>query len=138
MTAAKAGHSVDLSRALPRPLYRELAERMRDTAVDERRRLAMDLATYTTRGPARVTAVTVVPGKEQCLRLEFADGWQLVISGMAPASASHLFEAARTGLQINGVDVLEGWVFRLRLRWSVPSWRGQWDTVVQLAALRSP
>src|SRR4051812_3787822 len=79
--AALAGQAVDVSRALPRGVYRELVERMRDIAVDERRRLATEVATYTSAGPVRVHAAVVVPGQEQCLRLEFLDGWQLTMSG---------------------------------------------------------
>jgi hypothetical protein len=138
VSAAKAGRAVDLSRALPRSLHRELASWLRCVADDERRRLAKELATFTTPGPARVRAVAVVPGKEQCLRLEFGDGWELIVSGMAASSARRLLQAARTGMQVTGVDVVDGLAFRLRLRWSVPGQPGQGHTVVQLAALRGP
>jgi hypothetical protein len=138
VSAAKEGRTVDLSRALPRSAYRELAGWLRGVAVDERRRLANELTTFTTPGPARVRAVAVVPGKEQCLRLEFGDGWELIVSGMPLSSASRLLQAARTGMQVTGVDVLDGLAFRLRLRWSVPGQPGRGHTVVQLAALRGP
>jgi hypothetical protein len=134
--AARAGQAVNLSRALPRSVHRELVERMCDVAVDERRRLAAELATYTAAGPARVHAVVVLPGQEQCLRLEFSDGWQLTVSGMAAASARQLFDAARAGMRVTGVEVVEGLAFRLRVRWSVSSRDGQ--TSVKLAALRGP
>src|ERR1700710_1049200 len=58
--AARAGEAGDLSRALPRSLYRELVFRMRDVAVEERRRLAAELATYTAAGPVRVRAAVLV------------------------------------------------------------------------------
>jgi hypothetical protein len=135
-SAARAGRAVNLSRAFPRSVHRELVERMRDVEVDERRRLAAELATYTAAGPVRVHAVVVVPGQEQCLKLEFSDGWQLTVSGMAAASARQLLDAARAGMRVTGVEVVEGLAFRLRVRWSVSTRDGQ--TSVKLAALRGP
>ena len=136
VAAARAGQAVDLSRALSRAVYRELTDRMREVAFEERRRLATEVATYTSAGPARVLAAVVVPGQEKSLRLEFTDGWQLTVSGVALAGVRQLLDAARVGMTVTGIEIVEGLAFRLRVRWSVLARSGQ--TSVKLATLRGP
>src|ERR1700712_2923302 len=62
--AALAGEAVDLSQALPRTVYRELAAQLSEIAVEERRRLAAELSTYTAAGPAQVHSAVAIPGPE--------------------------------------------------------------------------
>ena len=134
--AALAGKAVDLSQALPRSLYRELAARLTEVAGDERRRLVAELSTYTAGGPAQVQSAVAIPGTEHSLRLVFLDGWQLVVSGMQASSARQILAAARRGMRLTGVDVVEGFSFRVRVRWTANEGPGQ--ALVALASLRGP
>jgi hypothetical protein len=134
--AALAGQAVDLSRALPRAAYRELAARLRHVADEERRRLAAELATHTAAGPASVHTAVLVSGREACVRLDFVDGWQLRVTGLSAADTRSMIEAARSGMRLTGVDVIEGLSLRVRVRWMVLERPG--EAFVQLAALRGP
>jgi hypothetical protein len=134
--AALAGEAVDLARALPRAAYRELTARLRNVADEERRRLAAELAAHMAAGPAGVHAAVLISGREACVRLDFVDGWQLRITGLSSAGTRQLLEAARSGMHLTGVDVIEGLSLRVRVRWTVLERPSQ--AFVQLAALRGP